>query len=106
VATVTTSSATDVLAVPMEAVQTDENGNAYVTKSDGTKVDIEIGRTSGQYTEILSGLNEGDEITYESRFGFGGSDDGSNGSFMPGGMGGGMPGGGMGGGPGGNRPGR
>ena len=49
----------------------------------------------GSYTEIVSGLQEGDTVDYLKT-----SSSGNNGMMMggmPGGMGGGMPGGGMGG---------
>lgn len=56
---------TDVLAVPSAAVTTTE-GESTVTlvDEDGgeTVAVVEVGETSGQYTEILSGLAEGDEV--------------------------------------------
>jgi macrolide-specific efflux system membrane fusion protein len=60
-ATITTSETPDVLAVATAAVQADGE-QMYVTKADGTKVDITIGKTLGDLTEVTSGLSEGDEV--------------------------------------------
>ena len=51
----------DVLTVPSLALQYAEN-NVSVQKKDGETVTVEIGETDGTYTEILSGLEEGDEV--------------------------------------------
>ncbi|MEI8230737.1 MAG: efflux RND transporter periplasmic adaptor subunit [Candidatus Peregrinibacteria bacterium] len=49
------------LAVPNLAVLT-SGGNRSVKKADGTSVEVQTGITDGRYTEILSGLNEGDAV--------------------------------------------
>ncbi len=51
----------NVLVVPNLALQR-TNGQASVTRSDGQSVSVEVGATDGRYTEILSGLQEGDSI--------------------------------------------
>ena len=66
-------------------------------------VNVTVGISSDDYTEIVSGLSEGDEVYSQTV-----TSDDSDSFMMPGGMGGapgggmgGAPGGGMGGGPGG-----
>ncbi len=62
---ITTAVKKNVLAVPIESVAT-ENGKSYVilVKADGSveKRYVEVGASSDNYTEILSGLKEGDKI--------------------------------------------
>lgn len=112
------SSAENVLAVPVQAIQ---RGNKVYLKGDKTdendkapegyhSVDVETGATDSQYIEIKSGLEEGDEVagaTAPTGVEAQGSGDADETQEMPGGMGGGP--GGMGGGPsgggGGGRPG-
>ncbi|GKU84359.1 efflux RND transporter periplasmic adaptor subunit [Niallia sp. NCCP-28] len=107
-ATITTNSKADVVTVPVEAVQK-ENDEYYVlvpsgstTSEDGatetstTKQTVEVGLENEDVAEITSGLDEGTTVvlpTFES------SDDSSQGGFpgggqMPGGGGGQMPSGG------------
>lgn len=60
---------TDLLCVPIEAV-TIENGERYVIVKNGdkkNKVIVETGKSDANYVEITSGLNENDEIYYESQ---------------------------------------
>ena len=61
----------DVLCLPYDAIQTDENDNCYVWKAEKTagnnyklkKVEIKTGFEADYYTEITSGeLNEGDIV--------------------------------------------
>lgn len=61
----------DVLCLPYDAIQTDENDNCYVWKAEKTaggnyklkKIDIKTGFEADYYTEITSGeLNEGDIV--------------------------------------------
>lgn len=85
----------DVLLVPVEAVST-ANGQNYVTLADGQTSFVTIGASDDTNVEILSGVNEGDQVlitrtsstssSSESRGGMGGAMGG-------GAMGGGMPGG-------------
>jgi HlyD family secretion protein len=51
----------NVLVVPNLALQR-TNGQVSVTRADGQFVSVEVGATDGRYTEILSGLQEGDSI--------------------------------------------
>lgn len=54
----------DVLCVPKDAVSSDADGS-YVYVFDGEKTNytpVKIGLTSGMFTEIVSGLNEGDQV--------------------------------------------
>lgn len=63
--TVTTASATDVLAVPTSAVTTDANGQSTVqVVKDGTSTarTIQIGIKGDLYTEVRSGLSAGDVV--------------------------------------------
>lgn len=85
----------DVLLIPAQAVS---RGNTVMVNNEPVKV--ELGIKSGDLVEVISGLSEGDEITYEIEA------DASNPFAAMMGMGGGMPRGGMPGGgmPGGNRP--
>lgn len=56
-----TASADGVLAVPNLALQT-RGDRTFVAREDGTRASIETGLTDGTYTEVLSGLREGDRI--------------------------------------------
>ncbi|MFK4760355.1 efflux RND transporter periplasmic adaptor subunit [Microbacterium sp. ZW T5_45] len=97
---------TDVLAVPSAAVTTtDGTSTVTVVDADGaqSEVTVEVGESSGQYTEILSGIAEGDEIVVasftpgEGNTGTGGFPGGdSTGGFPGGDSTGGFPGGGTG----------
>ena len=105
-ATIVIEEKKDILLLPATAIN---RGNT-VTKN-GEKVKVEIGITDGKMVEIISGVSEGDEVTFESVMaapnaqegmggmmgGMGGAMPGGMGGTMPGGMGGAMP-GGMGGG--------
>lgn len=51
----------DVLAVPVSALFLEE-GKSFVTMKDGIKRKVSLGITNGKMTEILSGLEEGEEI--------------------------------------------
>lgn len=101
---------TDVLAVPSAAVTTTDGvSTVTVIATDGSQseVTVEVGETSGDYTEILSGVAEGDEILVasftpgEGNSGTTGFPGGGTGEF-PGGGTGEFPGGGTGGFPGGD----
>jgi len=91
-ATIVIEEKKDVLLLPATAIN---RGNT-VTKGD-EKVKVEIGITDGKMVEVVSGLSEGDEVTFESVRGQQNSGMAGmmGGGGMPGGMGGGMPGGGM-----------
>jgi len=85
----------DVLMVPTSAIETKNNEKSVtLVKGDATeKVKVETGISSDKYTEIISGLNEGDEVQIKSlpTEGFTTSSGTSNtnrNSGMPGGMGG------------------
>ena len=78
-AVILSDKAENVLLIPLGAVHEDENGS-YVNRvtADGSteRVNIEMGLSDGSNAEILSGLNEGDEIAYtpaatRTMFGFG-----------------------------------
>lgn len=66
-ATIITTRRMNVLSIPSAAVST-VDGQTVVTvvADDGSQsqVDVEIGETSGSYSEILSGLAAGDTVTY------------------------------------------
>lgn len=85
----------DVLCVPVEAITTRKN-KYYVTLSDGTEKEVEIGMYDEDNIEIVSGLTEGEEvllpITVKAS-----ETEGNEEGRMPGGMnfGGSMPMGGM-----------
>ena len=110
----------DVLAVPYDAIQTDEEGNSFVyvqteagdseSESGRKKVEVTVGMEGDYYVEVSSDeLEEGMRVSLSGSGAASGSTDSSgqseDGAAMPGGgmggnMGGGAP-GGMGGGPGG-----
>lgn len=59
----------DVLTVPKDAVNKDDTSSrVYVLGEDGESeaVTVKTGETDGIYTEIVSGLNEGDKVLTES----------------------------------------
>jgi macrolide-specific efflux system membrane fusion protein len=63
-AVITTGSYDDVLTVPTAAV-TSQDGKTVVTKvTDGSNstVEVEVGKVFGSYTQITSGLSEGDSV--------------------------------------------
>ena len=83
----------NILLLPAAAI----NRGGTVTK-DGKKVKVEIGITNGNMVEIVSGLSEGDEVTFETVVQQQSEEGGMMGNMMGGGMpGGGMPSGAMGG---------
>ncbi len=120
-ATITVNEVTDVLTIPVSALQEDANGSYVYTEkdSDGNlsgKTEVTTGLSNGNDVEIQSGLSKGDTVYYtqastsnseESNMGgFGGSDKANDASMpdmntaAPSGQ---MPsGGGKGGGPSGN----
>ena len=60
----------DVLYVPIDAIYT-EAGINFVYKKTGTgfkKVEVETGRSNSDYTIIVNGLNEGDEVALTDPF--------------------------------------
>jgi multidrug efflux pump subunit AcrA (membrane-fusion protein) len=59
---VTTGSKTDVLRVPSTAVH-DVSGTSAVVQKDGAEVKVQIGLRGDRYTEITSGLVEGDAVS-------------------------------------------
>lgn len=85
---ITTSDAGEVLAVPVGAVQFNEELGAYVLVKDGSKMTetaVETGESNGIFVEILSGIKEGTVVmvpTYNNT-----SDENTD---MSGGMPGGM----------------
>lgn len=63
-AVITTGSYTDVLTVPTAAI-TSENNKTVVTKVSNNQtstVEVEVGKVFGNYTQITSGLSEGDTV--------------------------------------------
>lgn len=63
-AVITTGTYDDVLTVPTAAIRT-ENDKTVVTKvTDGSNstVEVEIGKVFGNYTQVTSGLSEGDSV--------------------------------------------
>ncbi len=63
-AVITVGSYEDVLTVPTAAVRTENDTTVVTTVADGTNstVEVEVGMVFGSYTEITSGLNEGDSV--------------------------------------------
>ena len=62
---VTAGEATDVLVVPVSAVEGRyQQGTVYLPSDDGTqtKAQVELGLTDGRVIEVKSGLSEGEEI--------------------------------------------
>jgi RND family efflux transporter MFP subunit len=100
-AVITTGSYTDVLTVPTAAIKS-ENNKTVVTKVSGSQtstVEVEVGKVFGTYTQITSGLSEGDtvRISFTRTASTTGSSSGGQGGFGfggGGGFGGGLDGGG------------
>jgi HlyD family secretion protein len=59
---VQTASATNVLYVPASAVHDIADGTGTVRLRSGERSQVQVGLRGDQYTEIRSGLNEGDEV--------------------------------------------
>ena len=60
----------DVLYIPIDAIHT-EGGANYVFKKSGSgfkKIEVETGRSNSDYTIIINGLDEGDEIALVDPF--------------------------------------
>ena len=98
VAQVVTGQAQDVLLVPSAAVTTAGGQSTVTVVQNGQQVStpVEVGLEGDQFTEITSGLSEGDEVVIATA-----TDTGGTGGFP----GGGFPGGGaLVGGPGGGGP--
>ncbi|HEX9922551.1 MAG TPA: HlyD family efflux transporter periplasmic adaptor subunit [Anaerolineae bacterium] len=77
-AAVETERLEQVLVVPNRAIQIDREADqptVYVEKMDGqgspARVEIELGSRNGQVTEVVAGLNEGDEVIIRDQPGFG-----------------------------------
>ncbi|HEY0949185.1 efflux RND transporter periplasmic adaptor subunit [Nocardioides sp.] len=71
----------DVLTVPSRALETDDDGDTYVTKVvDGksVKTPVEVGTAYGMSTEITSGLEDGDVVEIPSFTPTGGGSDGGS----------------------------
>lgn len=104
-AVITTGSYPDVLTVPTAAITSSDGKTVVTTVNDGqtSQVEVEIGRVFGDYTEITSGLAEGDQVQISFTRRASGTSTASSDSGEPGfgidmgGMGGGMPPGGSGG---------
>lgn len=99
-AVITTGSYDDVLTVPTAAIKTEDGRTVVdkVTNGETTQVEVTVGKVFGNYTEVTSGVAEGDTVRIsftppatttdgESQGGFGG--------FGGGGLGGGFGGGGV-----------
>jgi multidrug efflux pump subunit AcrA (membrane-fusion protein) len=89
-----------VLNVASRALGSDDEGTYVMlvgTDGETTRQPVEVGETYGEVTEILSGLEQGDEVELAGPVRGGGGQDGAPGGGFPGGemgdMGGGMPGG-------------
>lgn len=66
--TITIEKLENVIAVPIEAIEI-ENDKRYVNKitNNGTeKVEIKTGKANENYVQVLSGLSKGDKIEYET----------------------------------------
>lgn len=93
-AVITTGSYPDVLTVPTAAIRT-ENSKTVVTKVTGTTTattEVTIGKVFGSYTEIKSGLAEGDsvQITFVRPSSSSTSSSSNQGGGFGGGLGGGI----------------
>jgi hypothetical protein len=69
-AEVTTQQASDALVLPNAAILQRRGDVAQVQVADGSDTvrwDVKVGITDGKLTQILAGLDEGDEIAIESR---------------------------------------
>lgn len=101
-ATITTSKAENAVLVPVSAIQT-KDGESYVTivtddNENGTQTKVETGIINDTYAQIISGVDEGDQVKIITRS----SSSSDDKSEMKGNMGGGPSSGGM---QGGNRQG-
>lgn len=77
-ASIETQRLEDVMVVPNRAIQIDRAGQApttYVEKLNGqgapSRVEVELGSRNGEVTEIIAGVDEGDQIVVRSQPGFG-----------------------------------
>ena len=52
----------DVVHVPIQAVQTDQDGKHYCYHPDGSKTTVELGKRNQIFVVVLSGLQEGEQI--------------------------------------------
>ena len=52
----------DVLYVPIQAVQTDMQGRHFCVMADGTSREVQLGKRSRSFVEIISGIEENDQI--------------------------------------------
>jgi multidrug efflux pump subunit AcrA (membrane-fusion protein) len=105
-AVITTGTYTDVLTVPTAAITT-TNGQTVVkkvTNNTATETSVEVGKVFGSYTQIKSGLAEGDTVRVTVTFASSTSSSSSQGGSLFGGGGGGDLGGLSGGGGGGQPP--
>ena len=59
---ITTGSSTGVLRVPSTAVHNVQGDKGTVLKG-GSQVEVGVGLRGDQYTEITTGLTEGDQVT-------------------------------------------
>ncbi len=90
-ATIVTGSSENALIIPMSALQ-EMMGESFVMVTSGETVEqrtVTTGLSDGNFVEILSGLEEGETITYTET-----TDSDSSNTFMMGGMGGFQQGGG------------
>lgn len=82
--TVIISNVENVIAVPMEAIQYDEEYKTFVYLKDMTKQYVEVGENNGILVEIKSGLSDDDIVMVASK------SESTTGNVMMPGMGGGM----------------
>lgn len=61
-ATVFTTEQRKALAVPLTAVKTREDGSNFVYGKEMKEIDVKVGKSTKNSTEILSGLKEGDTV--------------------------------------------
>lgn len=77
--TVIISNIENVVAVPMAAIQYDENYDTYVYLENMTKQNVEVGENNGIFVEIKSGISDGDIVMVASE-----SESAQGGIMMPG----------------------
>lgn len=69
--TIPQEEAQNVVVLKMDALSFDETNSAYVwmygEAGELERVDVEVGVSNGNYVEIVSGVNEGDEVYVESK---------------------------------------
>jgi len=82
------------LLVPVEAVSTANNQN-YVTLASGQTSNVTIGASNDEYVQILSGVEEGDQVLIKRDSSGNSASAAQSGRMGGGNFGGGMPGGGM-----------